>query len=271
MHEFKQLKIISLILVAFNIFAYLLLPDDAEMLPYVSDLLTVFTSLISVFFLFRTYAFFKVFDFAKTAWLLFLIGMCLNFLAETFYALNELVLMRDMNEYFPSTADIFWCIAYLPLIAGFLIIGKGYRDSGLPLGNMKSYSLVVGGLLVIVALVSYFLLNPIVTDAETRLIEKVFYLYYPIADLVIVVLAISMYYIVYQLGKGDITLTWKLMIFGFLSITIADLLYSYLGWMERYGSGNLIDVAWNIGYLLIALSAVKQKQIMQLIAKGGNS
>jgi hypothetical protein len=197
--------------------------------------------------------------------------MGLNFLAEAFYAFNELVLMRDMNEFFPSTADLFWCTAYLPIIAGFLIIGKGYRDSGLPMGNIKSYSMLVGGLVVVVAMVSCFLLYPIVADTETRLIEKVFYLYYPVGDLVIVILAISMYYIVYQFGKGGITLTWKLMISGFLSITIADLLYSYLGWMELYGSGNLIDVAWNAGYLLIALSAVKQKQIMLLIAKGGNS
>jgi hypothetical protein len=64
MDEFKQLKIISLILIAFNVLAYLLLPDDAAILPFISDLLPVLTSLTAFYFLFRTVALFKVFDFA---------------------------------------------------------------------------------------------------------------------------------------------------------------------------------------------------------------
>ena len=50
-----------------------------------------------------------------------------------------------------------------------------------------------------------------------------------------------------------------------LANLIADLLYSYLSWEDQYGSGNLIDLAWNSGYLMIGLSGLYQKELIESV------
>jgi hypothetical protein len=44
---------------------------------------------------------------------------------------------------------------------------------------------------------------------------------------------------------------------------VGDLVYSYLSWEDLYGSGNLIDLAWNFGYLSIALAGLYQTELIK--------
>jgi hypothetical protein len=267
MRDFKRLSLIAIIIVISNIIAYLFIPKNSQLLLYISDLLPVLTSGIAVAFLLKAFIAFKTCDSAKIAWLLILFGMVLNFLAESVYAFYELVLAIDMNELYPSLADYIWSLAYLPLIIGFAIVIHEYRKSDLPMGNVKSYSFVIAGLILLVVIVGYFLISPIVRDSEIDNTAKFFYIIYPVADLILVILIISLRYMVQHLGDGNISDIWRLMIIGFISMTLADLLYSYLSWMNMYDSGNFIDIAWNAGYLFIALAAVKQRQLIRFIRK----
>ena len=61
-------------------------------------------------------------DRTKAAWLLILIGIACNAIAETVYAVQDLILRYDMNEFFPSYADPFWLAGYLGL--------QGHPDVG---------------------------------------------------------------------------------------------------------------------------------------------
>jgi hypothetical protein len=267
MKNFKRLSFFSVVFILLNIIAYLFIPKNSQLLLYISDLLPVLTSGIAVAFLLKAFIAFKTCDSAKIAWLLILFGMVLNFLAESVYAFYELVLAIDMNELYPSLADYIWSLAYLPLIIGFAIVIHEYRKSDLPMGNVKSYSFVIAGLILLVVIVGYFLISPIVRDSEIDNTAKFFYIIYPVADLILVILIISLRYMVQHLGDGNISDIWRLMIIGFISMTLADLLYSYLSWMNMYDSGNFIDIAWNAGYLFIALAAVKQRQLIRFIRK----
>jgi len=267
MKKSTKLWIFIFILVIFNIVYYLGQWGGATTLQYVSDLLPVLCSLISVVYLFKAFRVFKAFDFTKKAWLMILIGIFLYFIAESIYAILEIGLKLDMNENFPSIADYFWCIGYLPLFIGLIMMVNGYRKSGFPMGNSEVYIVLLLLFFILPATVIYFLLIPIIFDTETSFISKFFYLFYPIADLFLVIPAVILMYITRLFGMGTISQPWKYLAFGFILLTIADLLYSYLGWRDLYGNGNLIDVAWHSSYLLFALAALYQRELVESLKK----
>jgi uncharacterized membrane protein YhhN len=74
-------------------------------------------------------------------------------------------------------------------------------------------------------------------------------------------------YITNLFGGGTISRPWKYLAFGFILFTIADLLYSYLGWQDLYGNGNLIDLAWHAGYLFIGLAGLYQRELVDSLKK----
>lgn len=268
MKKTKLLWIFSGILIFINIILYLSRLGGDTTLLYVSDLLPAICSLVASISLFIAFKGFKEFDYTKFVWLLIFIGITLSFLAESIYGILEIVFKTDMNNTFPSIADYFWCLGYIPLITGLTLMFFRYMKSGFSMGNSKAYILILACFFILFISVSYFLLIPILNDPETDVLAKVFYLFYPIADIFLVVPAFLLMYITSLFGTGTISKPWKYLAYGFICFTIADLAYAYLSWEDNYGSGNFIDVAWHAGYLLIGLAGLYQKELVESI-KGG--
>ena len=262
MKKSKILWITMGVLLLINIVVYLTHLGGDTFLLYVSDSFPIVCALISSICLLLAVKGFKEFDYTKKAWLMIFIGITLYFFAETVYGILEVVLKKDMNSNFPSIADYIWCIGYIPLFIGLAMMFKGYRKSGFPMGNTKDYTILSVLFIIFALIIIYFVLIPIIEDPETSFIEKFFYLFYPIADVFLVVPAILLMYITSLFGKGTISKPWKYLSFGFICFTVADLIYSYLSWEDLYGSGNLIDVAWHAGYLLIGLAGLYQKELV---------
>jgi hypothetical protein len=259
----KNLWIIIFIILIINILFYLIKPGGDKVLMYISDLLPVLCSFIAIIYLTLAVRSFKGFDYTKMAWMLFLVGVTLDFIAESTYGILEIGLHKDMNTLFPSLADYFWCIAYLPFLIGLVLLFKGYKQSGLPMGNTILYFLFSVIIFLISATIIYFILIPIFLSPDTTVIATVFYAYYPIADVLVVIPALILTYIASLYGAAKIAMPWKLLAFGFICFTIADLLYDYLGWQDLYGNGNLIDLAWHTGYLLFAMAGLYQYQLVK--------
>ncbi len=263
MKKSSILWILSGVLLLINIIVYFTRWGGENFLTIFSDILPIICSLISSICLYRAYKAFKQFDFAKVAWLMIFIGISLFFIAESIYAILEIGFKLDMNSTFPSIADYFWCGAYVPVLIGLSMMFYGYKNSGLPLGNLKLYGILSIILAIGFALTTYFLLVPIVKDPETDSLAKFFYLYYPIADIFLVIPALILMYITSLFGAGSISKPWKYLAFGFICITLGDLIYSYLSWEDLYGSGNFIDLAWHSGYLLIGLAGLYQEELIK--------
>jgi hypothetical protein len=194
-----------------------------------------------------------------------MIGAILDFLAESTYGILEIGFSFDMNETFPSLADIFWCSSYIAYFIGLIMLFNGYRKSGFPLGKIKTYALLSSIYVLLSVVVIYFLLVPIIQDEETKIITKAFSLYYPIADILIVAMAIILLYLISKFGKGLITMPWKMLALGFFCFSVSDLLYSYLDWQDLYGNGNFIDIGWHLGYLLIGISGLYQRELIDSV------
>lgn len=263
MKKIRTLWVFTGILLLINIGVYAFRLGGEEFLTIFSDSLPVLCAVISAVCLFYAFKVFKKLDFVKVAWILFLIGMTSNFIAETLYAVLEIVLKTDMNSTFPSIADYFWCGAYIPLFIGLLMMLWGYKKSGFPMGNAKLYVALAIALIILIPVITYLLFLPILKDPEINALEKFFYLFYPIADILIVIPAIILIYITSLFGSGTISRPWKYLSIGFVLFTLADLSYSYLSWKELYGSGNFIDLAWHSGYLLIGMAGLYQKQLIE--------
>jgi hypothetical protein len=263
MKNTKQLWIFTAVILLINIVIYLTHWGGDQILKYVSDGLPIICALIATISIYKAFREFKEFDFTKTAWLMILIGIALFMFAETTYSILEIFFKLNMDENFPSVADIFWCTGYIPLFIGLSMMFFGYLRSGLPMGNLKLYLLLSILLLIVLGLVITFILIPIIKDPETGLLTKIFSLFYPIADTLIVIPAVILMYITSLFGTGIISKPWKYLALGFICFTIADLLYSYLSWQEAYGNGNLIDIFWHVGYLLIAFAGINQKNIVK--------
>lgn len=135
------------------------------------------------------------------------------------------------------------------------------------MGILKIYALISFTLIVIFAIVIYYLLIPMINDDETDFLAKFFYVYYPVADVFTLIPAFILIYITSLMGKGIFSKPWKYLALGFLCFSFADLLYSYLSWMEKYKSGHIIDIAWHAGYLLIGLAGLYQMNLIQSINK----
>lgn len=271
MKKTKLLLIFAGILLSINILFYITRWGGDDVLMYVSDSLPVICALVSSICLLSAVKGFKEFDFTKKAWILIFSGITLYFIAESIYGVLEVFLGQDMNENFPSVADFLWCSAYIPLFLGLSMMLRGYKKSGFPMGNMSDYKILSAMFIVFSLVIVYFVLIPIIEDSETGFLAKFFYLFYPIADLFLVVPAVLLMYITSQFEKGTISKPWKYLSAGFICFTFADLLYSYLSWDDLYGSGNLIDVAWHAGYLLIGLAGLYQRELVDSFKKGVQS
>jgi hypothetical protein len=263
MKSSDKLLIFTGIVLLVNIFVYTTGIGGDRFLLYFSDGLPVICSVISAICLFITVKGFRHSDHTRTFWLLYFIGIAMYFVAETIYGVLEIIFLIDMNANYPSLADFFWCGAYIPLFAGLLMMILGYWRSGFPMGSSKVRVLLTAAILCVSFVVFYFILVPIIKDNETTFIAKFFYLFYPIADVLIVIPVILLAYITSLFGKGSVSKPWRYLAMGFISFSVADLLYSYLSWEDLYGNGNLIDLAWNFGYLAIGIAGIKQNELMK--------
>jgi hypothetical protein len=261
----KKLWFFLGVIVMTNLVVYLTHCCGETILLYISNLFPVLCSLIAAISLILAVRIFREHDFTKIAWLMILIGIIIDFSAETTYAALEMVFSVDMDTVFPTLADYLWCTGYIPVFIGLLMMLIGYKRSHIPMGKIKLLVILSAVFILMFSVVIYFVLMPIVKDAETTGIAKFFYLFYPIGDLFIVTPAVLLMYVTSLLGKGMLSRPWKFLGLGFVCFTISDLLYSYLDWLGKYGNGNLIDIGWNIGYLFIGLSALYQVEMVESI------
>jgi diguanylate cyclase len=267
MKKTKMLLIFMVIIVISNLILSFACNGESMTMKIINDLLPVGCAIVSVVLLFVTIRKFTEFDFAKKTWLMIFSGILLYMLAEIMFAILELWFKMDMNENFPSAADIFWYLGYIPIFTGLIMMFLGYKQSGMPMGNIKLYFILGILLLLVMAIVISLLLIPIIQDPESDTLTKISSLYYPIGDLLVVIPALLLMIITSQFGSGTISMPWRYLAIGFLLFTISDLLYSYLSWNGVYKNGSIIDIGWNAGYLFIGIAGLYQKELIESIGE----
>ena len=122
MKKSKILWAISVLIIFFNVLFYAFRFGGDSVLLYVSDLLPVACSFISAVCLLIAFRAFASMDYIKFSWLLLFFGLLLFFLAESVYAVLEIVFEQNLDENWPSVADYLWCAGYVPQFACLVML-----------------------------------------------------------------------------------------------------------------------------------------------------
>jgi hypothetical protein len=197
----------------------------------------------------------------KLIYLLLLSGMFFYFLGECTYAIMDLIMKINMNEAFPALPDFFWVTGYIPLFSGMVITIKLYKEKT-SIRAIKSLKYLFTILLIpFLAGFIYIFLMPIIEDPKTTFLAKFVYLFYPIGDLFLIACSFLIFYIARFSHDKNLLSSWKYIASGFIFITLADIIYSYMTWRGTYNTSEFIDASWNAGYFLIGIGALKMAEV----------
>jgi diguanylate cyclase len=252
---------------AFNLVFIVFRPGGEFLQLVVSDCLPIICSILAVIALATAFRSLKVWDEAKAAWFLILLGTACWAIAEATYGFLELVLKIDAS---PSWADFFWVLGYLPFLTGLFLFLHCYLKSGLSFGKWKRVLIPAAvAFAACVAFTVIFALIPIQADQETSALAKFTYYYYPLGDLAMLAPVIVIIYLTMQLGKGKFSLPWKLIGIGLFCFAVSDIAYSILDWQGLYSGGGITDLGWNLAYLCVALGGASQRKLLSFMDEGG--
>jgi len=233
----------------------------------IADLLPVISGLLAVVFLWKPFTTLRDWDSTKLCWSMLLGGIAFSTLGEIAFGVMEALLGLEMGDY--SIADFFWISGYSMLLVGMLIMYQSYRRSGFVQGKKSFYLSLLGIFCIIATAVAVFLIIPINSDNEVTGLGKLVLSSYPFIDLLLIPTALVIAYITNLFGGGTVSRPWRLISIGVLLWSISDISYSYMEWIDIYSSGNIIDLGWNLSYLLIGAGAFQQHRLLASVTSGG--
>lgn len=156
-------------------------------------------------------------------------------------------------EPFPTVADLFYYIAYLPLTAGLVIQMRLLKTSL----SAAEKALVIVLSVLASAFIIYFVLWPAI-DAFLATMTDPLALFagimYPVLD---IILLIGVFTVSAKLRRGKINIAWILILAGLIMTTVADSLYWIADNQGIDEMFNWYDFAFLISYLLITMGAIK--------------
>ena len=109
-----------------------------------------------------------------------------------------------------------------------------------------------------------FLMDRIASDETYSVFQRIFLMNTSIFDLIILVLTARLIF-----GTGLRTTSFYLILFGFVSVMVADVIYAELQIRETYAPGNLVDAGWLLYFL--AFCAAGLHPSMARVAEPGST
>lgn len=184
------------------------------------------------------------------------LGLALTFLGYASYGILEAIL-PEMPAL--TIADAFWIPGYL-LVALFLFREFSPFFEAHAGGNTALKKAIF---LIAVWGVALAILLPILPDLKASdwdMLSKALTASYVIIDVLIISLVAGL--LLYTRG-GSLFWTNLGVFFAFLIIVISDVFYYHGILHESYSTGNIEDLGWILGYLLIALSKTFRLKILK--------
>lgn len=181
----------------------------------------------------------------RAAWAALAFGLAAYAVGQVIWTYRELVVGQNP---FPSVADVFFLIYPAGACLGLLL----FRQQVSPSSDWRIVldgAIVAGSLLAISwALVMSELYH---AGAASRF-EFALLMAYPVWDVILVTIACV---VMLSVGPGQ-RLTISLVTVGLAAMAAADSGYAYLSARNEYFSGNLVDIGWVAGLLLLTVAAV---------------
>lgn len=182
-------------------------------------------------------------------WLGLTIGWAMWTIAELWWAIASII---GQEVPFPSWADFFWLVGYIPL---YFALWRRFRT--LPKSSSSAQRVGVGilSLLVLGLTIVLVILPSIQASDSSAIVENIISILYPLADTLLLIFVLQLL-LSYQ--QGMYGRAWRWIAFGFVLSSIGDLLVSYATINNLYypeQQVNLlstlgVDVPYNLSYLV---------------------
>ena len=188
----------------------------------------------------------------RLAWLFMAIGLLGWGIGESIWAYYE-VHLHEVP--FPSIADAAYLMLPVGACAALLLFPVDHSTQSR--GRLFLDGVIVAGSLFLASWVT--ILHPLyLSDTSSRL-GFVISLAYPISDIVILTVA----GVALVRASGDHRLSLTLLTAGMACFALSDSAFAYLAAKDAYASGNVIDIGWAAGLLLISVAAVAGREGMR--------
>ena len=195
---------------------------------------------------------------ARRPWKQFGIGLLLFALGQA--VLSSVQIATGTSPY-PSPGDVFFLAAYPLLVAATIGLIRAYRDSGYPVGSPGELGGMVAVLAVVFAVVGALLMRPILQGAGP-LAERLLTAGYPVLDFVLLIPILLLLRISSRFRGGSIFRAWSALLVGLIALCAADILYAYFAVMDAHTLEPLVDAAYVLAYLLLALGTEEQRRLL---------
>ncbi|MGD0113566.1 MAG: response regulator [Armatimonadota bacterium] len=187
-------------------------------------------------------------------------GWMLIGLAVFVYMLGDLVwtyyeVIQHIKIPSPSTADVFYVVFYIPLVAGIICFFQ-------PLPSAAKARLLLDSALLTSAagiLSWYYLVGPLWNQSEVSVLGKSINIAYCLGDLAVLVCAAALVSTA-RLARGA-RFAMGTFAAGLLAMSVADALYWLSIASGKYQSGQWGDLGWNVGCSLIACAPLIEARV----------
>lgn len=167
---------------------------------------------------------------------LIIMSVLLNLIGETINTLNAEALK---GSFYPSVADLFWIMAYIPIFA--LVSNQIVKI----VSNLSIKSVTFAGVFLISSIAAISPLLNYLALSRMDIFALLSLSAYPVLDIVIVSMLIILFASYYRL---QINYYWLILILSFTFMAIGDTLSSYYKITGLYRAGSLPDVLINFYY-----------------------
>jgi diguanylate cyclase (GGDEF)-like protein len=164
-------------------------------------------------------------------------------------AWSWLELVAHQVNPFPSLADVGYVLSVPLLVAGLLTLPVWPSGSLAKVRAITDGLIIAGGLLLISW---YTVLSAIVASPADTALGQGLSLAYPVGDVIVVTVLAIMWSRAASDSRGPILL----IIAGLGSIAFSDSTFAYLQAQASFGSGNVVDIGWVFGFLMVGLAAL---------------
>jgi diguanylate cyclase (GGDEF)-like protein len=185
---------------------------------------------------------------SRSAWRLVAGAMVLLFCGEVTQTIFEAL----DHKPFPSVADAFFLSFYALMLWGLLRFAVGRRSRservrlGLDLGVVAIGSSAV---------VLYLVLGPTAVEGSPSLLEGVFSIAYPVADMVLLVGLAS---VLVREAEPSARGALRFIAVGLLLYVAGDVIYGYISLHSTYHGGDAVDSLWVVGIAMWAIAGAAQ-------------
>lgn len=197
-----------------------------------------FIAALTAFFAFRLHGIESI---QGKAFFCMFLGSIFWFVAESVWLVLELL----YNEAVPivSLADPFYYAGYLLFLLGFYYIWKASRSSN----TFMLGCVVFLAAMLLMFITSFGYLYENMSSPDVNTLEKLTTTGYAFLDFVIISSGIC---VIMIMKRNNISLSWTIIISGFMFSAFGDVLYAQFP--TFYEAGNYLDLLWHISYILTA-------------------